>query len=444
MTKKIKQLLSKYKHYLLNTSWIMAEKVFNLGIAFLVTILVARYLGPEQFGMLSYAISLVSLFAIAGHMGLSGLVIREIVKKPNEIDTTLGTTFFLKLFGIIIGFILLVFFAFISEDMGSNEFWILIIVALSVLLQPFSVIDFWFSAQVQAKYTSISRTVALVLSSIFKISLIASSASVVLFAYSNLILSVVAAIFLIYFYNKHATVLTKSWKFSSTRAKELLSQGWMIFLGAIFTIIYLKMDQVMLKWLIGSEEVGVYSVASTLSEAWYFIPIAIVSSFFPKLIKLRKTDENQFNKRLQQIFDLLFVLAFFVAILVSIFASPIILLFFGEAYLSSATILTIHVWAALFIFMRAAFSQWILIENVLMFSLITQGLGAAANIGLNFLLIPHYAGEGAAYATLISYAVASYFSLLVYKKTRPVFWMMSKAIVSPIRYPIVYFKEKYE
>lgn len=442
MTKNIKLLLLKYKHYLSNTSWIMAEKVFNLGIAFFVTIFVARYLGPKQFGVLSYAISLVSLFAIAGHMGLSSLVIREIVKKPDELDTTLGTTFFLKLFGISMGFIFLVLFAFISEEIGSNEFWILIIVAASVLFTPFEVIDFWFASQVQSKYTSIAKSIALIISSAFKVLLIVGGASIVLFAYANIIQTLIVALLLIYFYKNNTINLMNNWSFSLVRAKELLSQGWMIFLGSIFAIIYLKVDQVMLKWLVGTEEVGIYSVASTLSEAWYFIPTAIIASLFPKLIKLRESDEKQFNKRLQQVFDLLFMLALSVAILVSLFASPIILLFFGEEYIASATILTIHIWAALFIFMRAAFSKWILIEGALMFSLITQGLGAIANVGLNFLLIPHYEGVGAAYATLISYAVASYISLFVYKKTRPVFWMMSKAIVSPIRYPVIYIKGK--
>jgi O-antigen/teichoic acid export membrane protein len=92
--------------------------------------------------------------------------------------------------------------------------------------------------------------------------------------------------------------------------------------------------------------------------------------------------------------------------------------------------------------MRAAFSKWILIEDALMFSLITQGFGALANVGLNLLLIPQYGGYGAAVATLISYAVASYFSLFFYKKSRPVFWMMSKAMLSPVRYPLAYLKLK--
>jgi len=78
-----------------------------------------------------------------------------------------------------------------------------------------------------------------------------------------------------------------------------------------------------------------------------------------------------------------------------------------------------------------------------MFSLITQGFGALANVGLNLLLIPHYAGYGAAIATLLSYAVASYFALFFYKKSRPVFWMMSYAMLAPVRYPFRYLKGKF-
>jgi len=434
--------MTKYKKYLSNTSWIMAEKIINMGLAFVVTIFVARYLGPTQFGILAYAISLSALFAIAGHMGLNGLVVREIVKNPNDLHEIMGTTIVLKSIGYLIGFFALIAFAFFGEEIGSDSFWIMLIVAASLLFKPFDIIDFWFASQVQAKYTAISRTVSLVITSLFKILLVVMAASVVSFAYATLLQSFLGAIMLLYFYNKLKNIPLSTWQNSWSRAKKLFSQGWMIFLGSIFAIIYLKIDQVMLKWLVGSQEVGIYAVAATLSEAWYFIPTAIVASLFPRLIKLRESNEKQFNKRLQQIFDLLFTLAFVVAIAVSLLASPIILLFFGEEYTDSSTILTIHIWAALFIFMRAAFSKWILIENVLMFSLITQGFGALANVGLNFLLIPQYGGEGAAYATLLSYAMASYISLFFYSKSRTVFWMMSKAMLSPLRYPMNYIKGK--
>jgi O-antigen/teichoic acid export membrane protein len=198
----------------------------------------------------------------------------------------------------------------------------------------------------------------------------------------------------------------------------------------------------MLKWFVGAKEVGIYAVAATLSESWYFVPTAIVASLFPKLIDLKETDQKRFNYRLQQIFEILFVIALSVAVLMSFMGAPLIDLFFGQQYLASAPILAIHIWTALFIFMRAAFSKWILIEDALMFSLITQGFGALTNVGLNLLLIPRYGGYGAAVATLISYAMASYFSLFFYKKSRPVFWMMTKAMLSPVRYPLAYLKLK--
>src|SRR5690606_8930482 len=173
--------------------------------------------------------------------------------------------------------------------------------------------------------------------------------------------------------------------------------------------------------------VGVYAVAAQLSEAWYFLPTAIVASFFPRLIKLHASDTGRFNLRLQQLFDMLFILAIVVAIVVTLVAEPLISLLFGEEYLQSASILIIHVWGGVFIFMRALFSRWIRIEGALMFSLITQGLGALANIGLNLLLIPRYGGEGAALATVLSYAIASWVALLAHAKTRPVFYMMTKS-----------------
>jgi O-antigen/teichoic acid export membrane protein len=184
----------------------------------------------------------------------------------------------------------------------------------------------------------------------------------------------------------------------------------------------------MLRWLEGNEAVGVYAVAAQFSEAWYFVPAAIVTSFFPKLIEIRKESREEFEKCFQQLLDFLLILALIIAIIMTAVSEILVVTFFGDHYIESAEILSIHIWAAIFIFMRAAFSKWILIENVLMFSLITQGAGALTNVLLNFILIPRFGALGAAYATLASYSIASFFSLLLYKKTRPVFFMMLKSL----------------
>jgi O-antigen/teichoic acid export membrane protein len=434
MEQKVKKAYRRIEKYLANTSWMMSEKILNLGLSFLVMIFMTRYLGPDQYGILAYAISLVSLFSVAGHVGLNGLVVRELVTFPDAQDEVMGTSFMLKGVGYLVGLILLLSFTFLTEEYQSMGFWILIILAISLLFLPLDIIDFWFQSQLEAKYTAISRAASLISSSMIRLAFVFFGTNLIYFAYANLIQAAFTALFLLFFYQNKSKLSITKWRASLTRAKELLSQGWMIFLGSIFAVIYLKIDQVMIKWLIGNDEVAFYAVSASLSEAWYFIPVAITASFFPKLIELKKTNSSLYDRRFQQIFDLLFITAFIVAVVVSIVAEPVINLMFGEAYKSSAAILVVHIWASLFIFMRAAFSKWILIEQALMFSLVTQGLGALVNIALNLFLIPEYGGLGAAYATLFSYMMASYVALAFHSKTRKVFWMMSLAVISPLRY----------
>jgi len=414
--------------------WIMGEKVATLVVSFLLTVLMARYLGPDDFGLYSYALSVAAIFMAAGHMGLSGLVVRELVSKPNLIGETLGTTLGLKLVGMSAGLLVLIIYAAYYEGFSSREFVMLTIAGAALLFSPFEVFDYWFQSIVKAKYVTCSRLFALACSAGLKIGFVFIGAGVSYFLAANVVQAIIVVVMLAVFFKATSAIRYSEWKFNWGRAKELFSQGVLIYIGSIFAVIYLKIDQVMLKWLTGSESVGIYAVAAQLSEAWYFIPAAIVTSFFPKLIKLRKENEGQFYQRFQQLLDFLFALAVGVAIAVTLFAEYVILMFFGNNYIASAEVLVIHIWSGLFVFMRAAFSKWILIENALVFSLLTQGAGAVINILLNLLLIPKHGAVGAAYGTLISYALASFFSLALYKKTRPVFFMMLKSMFFFVRY----------
>lgn len=398
-------------------------------MSFLITILVSRYLGPKNFGILTYTNSMVGLFSTAGHMGLSGLIVREIIKHPQDKAMIMGTSYALKSIGIFTGFTTIILIAFFMKGEYSTESWILLIASTSLLFQPFNVISFWFEAHVQSKYSALASTAALSTSGIFQIALVLLGTELLPFAFTSLLNSVVAAIFLVSFYQKKTDIPIKSWIISHKKAKELLGNGWIIYLGSVFAIIYLKIDLIMLRWLSEPDEVGIYSVAVKLSEVWYFIPTAIVASLFPKLIQLRESNPNRYRIRLQQIFDLLLTTAFIVATGITIISQPLISLVFGQKYLGSSDILNIHIWSGLFIFMRAAFSKWILIENAIIFSLITQGLGALTNVVFNLLLIPVFGGYGASVATLMSYAMASYLSLIVYKPTRKIFWMMSNSLL---------------
>ncbi|MCL4860214.1 MAG: flippase [Caldilineaceae bacterium] len=418
---------------LVNTSWLIFEKLISLGIGLLVSVLVARYVGPENYGFLSYALSVISFLSTFVYLGLSGLVVRDIVRSPAETDTLLGTTFLLKSAGSVFAFLMVVGLAFFTNDAGDTEFWILLIIGFTLFARPFETIDFWFQAQIQSKYTVIARTIAFITGAVLKVLFVMIGASVVAIAIASSLQFILVSVFLIFIYHYRGLSIWQ-WKARVSKAKELLSQSWIVVFAGFFALVNLKADQIMLRWMSGAGEVGIYSVAVTFSEIWYFIPAAIAMSVFPKLIDLKKSSSSTpYERHLQQVFDILFVLAFSVALMMSFLASPFIYLLYGEAYAGSAAILTIHVWAGIFVFMQQITNKWVLMENVLLFHLANHGTAALLNLVLNGLLIPKYGGLGAAVSTLISYSASSYFFLFLYPKTRTLATKISRAYIFPLR-----------
>ncbi|HBR2916030.1 TPA: oligosaccharide flippase family protein, partial [Klebsiella pneumoniae] len=219
-----------------------------------------------------------------------------------------------------------------------------------------------------------------------------------------------------------------NWSYNKNKAKTLMSKSWWLILSGVAEVLYLKIDQIMLGMINGYSTVATYAVAARLSEAWYFFPTIITASFFPLLILAKKESEEKYKHTLLDLSRKLFFCALIISIFITIIAHTAINILYGEAYAESATILIIHIWASLFVFMRAVLSKWLVIENMLPFSLVTHISGAIVNIILNLILIPKMGGIGSAIATVISYSISSYFSLFIFKRTRVMGWIMTKAI----------------
>lgn len=431
---KVATILNKINNkYTWGTLWIISEKVIHILATLLASVLAAKALGPEKFGVLSYGLSLVGIFAITGHLGLSGLAVRDLVMKPKISGQILGTVLGLKVFGYLLGFLLFVMYSTLSTNHSTTERNVLMVLSSILLFKSVEIIEYWFQSQVLNKYISISKIFSNIVSTIVRGLIVFFGASAVLFAMVNVLYFVFLFLFLCFFYFSKSGKNIGKWCFSLADAKEFLSKSWMIYAGSIFAVINLKIDNVMIKWTLGSEAVGKYAVASTLSEAWYFVPIAIVTVLFPRLIKLKEINEKLYAKKLQQLFDLLMALSILVAISITVVSSFFIEQLYGHQYLISSQVLVVHIWGGVFIFMRSLVSKWILIEEKYFFSMFSQGLGAIMNILLNLYLIPKYGIIGAAYATVVSYAFSSYFALLIYQPAHKLFLMMSMSFLFPLR-----------
>ncbi len=428
-----------FKKYFKNTSWLLTERIVRLIVSFLINIYVIRYLGPDDFGLLSYAISFAALFTTLATLGLDSIIIRELVKEPENRDIYLGSVFIMKIFGSVSSFLLIAVAALLTND-SSYTVILIFLIAASTLFQSFNVIDFYFQSKVLSKYPVIVQFTTAILSSVVKLILIQLNAELWLFAAVVVLESIFwAGGFIIIYHSQGMKIL--NWKFSKEAALQLVKDSWPLILSGVVIAVYMKIDQVMIKKMLNDQEVGYYAAAVRISEAWYFIPIAITSSLFPAIVNAKKISEKLYISRLQKLYDILTWMAIGIAVPVTIFSDLIVKLLLGVEYISSADVLTVHIWAAVSVFLGVASSQYLIAENLTKLSFYRTFVGMILNVILNFILIPVYGIVGSAVATLISYSLAT-FSIGISKETFPQLKMMFKSIFLITFF--LYIKQKWQ
>jgi O-antigen/teichoic acid export membrane protein len=397
-----------FMKYFKNTSWLFAEKILRMVVGLFVGIWVARYLGPEQFGIFSYAQSFVGLFTAIATLGLDWIVVRELVKNESRRDELIGTAFWLKVmgaFGVLI--ILAIAVNFTSNDSYTNT--LVFIIASAMIFQSFNVVDMYFQSKVLSKYVVYANIISLLMSSLVKIILILNEAPLIAFAWVILFDSFVLACGFLYFYIKNSSKFNiQNLTFKRETAISLLKDSWPLILSGIVVSIYMRIDQVMIKEMMNSEAVGQYAAAVRISELWYFIPIVITSSLFPTIINAKKQSEELYYERLQKLYDLMVCMAIAIALPMTFLSDWIIELLYGGQYNQAGSVLMIHIWAAVFVFLGVAFSKYLTAENLTKKSFYRTLLGAILNVILNYILIPKYGINGAAIATLIGQFIANY------------------------------------
>jgi len=192
----------------------------------------------------------------------------------------------------------------------------------------------------------------------------------------------------------------------------------------------MRIDQVMIKHMVNSTELGYYSAATTLSEAFYFVPVAVCASLFPSIIRIFEIDKQKYTLRMEKLYGLMIWLGLLLALSTSFISSQLIELLYGEAYIKSSEILNIHIWATIFVFLGVASGKQLIIEGMQMRAFFRTFAGAAVNIVLNYFLILKYQSVGAAWSTLFSYALAGYLYDLFDPRTRNIFTSKTRSIIS--------------
>ncbi|HBG05762.1 MAG: O-unit flippase [Geobacteraceae bacterium GWC2_58_44] len=413
-----------------NTGWLFFDNIIRMGVGLFVSIWVTRYLGPERFGALSYATAFAFIFSSVGALGLDWVVVRNLVRSPEQRDEILGSAFALKLLGGIATFGLSVGAIVLIRPDDRLSTWLVSVIALGTVFQAFGVINFWFQSRVQAKYSAYARSISFLIISLVKIVLIQLEAPLTAFAWAALAEVVFGAAGLLAAYRISGQHL-KAWRSTTTMAKELLRDSWPLLLTDIVMLAYRRIDQVMIGEMVGSSEVGIYAVAVLLAEVWLFIPMAITSSVFPGVVEARQRGEELFQDRLQRYYNLMSFLGWVVAVPVTLVANWAVLRLFGPSYSMAGPMLTGLIWGGLFINLSIARSSFLTIMNWTRLHFITDLLGCLLNVALNLFLIPRYGGMGAVIASLISYWFVAHGSCFLFKPLLRTGTMLTRAMLYP-------------
>ena len=414
------------RRYLANASWLLGERLMRLVLGLTVAVLVARYLGPARLGLLQYAISFVAIFGTAARLGLDEILIRELNNQPDERDALLGTAVVLTQLASVAVLVPIAGATQLTRS-DSETLLLIAVIAAGFVVQPLQMIQAHFHAQVQAKFVSIAGIISFFVCNALRIVLLALRAPLVWFAGVYFVEHAVRSLGLVALYLR-AGLSPLRWRFSGPWALRLLRDSWPQILSGVMVMIYIRIDQIMLKEMLNAEAVGQYAAAVRISEVWYFVPVSIMQALYPAILNARKADYALYLRRLRQLTDLMVWLGVVVALCTALLADWLVVLLYGPQFAEAAQVLALHIWGGIFVGVSLAASRWYFAENMLRMHLLNTLLGAALNVALNYLLIPRYGPRGAALATLCSQAFAGYLVMAFVPRSRPLFWAATRSL----------------
>lgn len=427
--KYLRQLLSHqgFKRYFSNTLWLFGEQFLRIVAGLFVGVWVARYLGPEQFGVFSYALAFVAIFGGIAKLGLDGILVRDLVNEPEKREIYLGTAFWLKLVGAFSTLGLISFFILFTSNTQKTNIYIFII-ASGLIFQSYEVVDFYFRSQVLSKFVSISKLVQLFFSSILKIYLVITASDLIWFVIVSLIDQATLAVTL-YFVYRLKRYPSFYRQFDMNLAKKLIKGGCPLILSSLALMVQARIDQVMIKEILGNVELGYYSAAMRLIEVFGFIPTILVSSLFPAIINAKKISINLFEERLSNLYRLMMCLFILVALPIYLIGSEIVVFLYKDAYAPAGALFSLMAIRLFFTNYGVARGAFLMAENLMTYSLLTLLLGALLNLVLNYFLIREYGAVGAIWSAIASFLVTTFVIDFLYSKTRRNLYLMVKSMM---------------
>lgn len=399
-----------------NAGWIIGERVVHMLISLVVSILSARYLGPNNYGALSYSASLVAFFTPIASLGMEGVIIRKMIAEPEHEGAYLGGCLGLRLISSCLTSAAIVLLMMVLSPGDQVKYLLVFLQSLQLVFQSVNILDYWFQRYLQSKYISMAKMAAGIIVAVYKLVLLITSRSVVWFAFANSLSALSIAVCLYIFYRRSKG---PSIRMDLFYGRIVLKDSYHYILSGLMVGIYGQMDKIMIGKMMTDIDVGLYSTAVAICGMWIFVPTAIIQSFRPSIIETHHSgDLEAYRQKLLKLYSIVIWLCLIVSMGICMLAPFVIRVLYGEPYMGAVGALRIVVWMETFSMIGTARGIWILCENKNKYVKFYLMIGAGVNLVLNTVMIPVWGIEGAALATLTTQICTSLIAPLFFKATR--------------------------
>ena len=410
-----------------NLFWAIMGKFVNLLSGLLVGIIVARYLGPEQYGLMNYVLSYVFLFQTFAIFGLDSIEIREEARHQANFETIIGTAFGIKIITGVIFMILSIATSFVMEA-DSYTTILVAIYSFSIVLNSFSVIRNYFTSIVQNEYVVKAEISRCLLSMAIKVVLLLLHLPLIWFIVSYMVdFAFLASGYVMAYHAKIGKLRT--WKFDKKSASFLLKESFPLLLTSAAVIMYQRIDQVMIGQMVDKSAVGFFSVATRFVEVLIYIPMTLAQTISPVLVRARERSEQEYEKKCQQFMNLSLWLSLSAAFVTSLLANQIVGLTFGSAYAPAVGVLQIMAFKVASVALSNTAGTMLVCEGLQKYAIFRDTFGCIVCIVLNYLLLPHYGIIAAAYVAIISNIAAGYVADAFIPAYRHLFVRQTKSLL---------------
>lgn len=387
-----------------NIAWHSSEKVLRMLIGFLVGIWLARYLGPELFGGFNYIMAWLGMFSGIAWLGVGDAVMRDMVRDRHDEGRILGSAFLIRLCGSLLASGLALGAARWLGGFTDTQFTLLAILCIGLpFAEATAGIWIWFASHTNIGPAVIGKNIAMITGALLKVAVILSGAGLIALMSAVALESVLFGLCLIVAYLWFGERFSH-WLFDARHAWQMLTSGLPIVLSGLAVSLNAQVDQLILGRLSGMADVGVYAAAMRFSEIWWVVPPMIVQTLAARYIFPNDLGDR-FQSNVARIIAGMALLSFIPCLLLSAVGSELISLMLGKQYLGASSVLMIHIWTAVLVFIDAPANQYLLAKNRQSQLVLKSVVALLTNAALALLLVPQYGPQGAASATLIAQAL---------------------------------------